>query len=463
MNIIRLRNTFLLLLLSTGMVSCEKYLDVKKQSTQVYITTAEDCQKILDNYTEMNTEYPSDTETSADNYYMDEGGFASQTPEDQDLFTWKAYAIRNDAAPQYRGPYQVVYRANLVLEKLEELKGGSTAQSVLDQIKGAALFFRAYNFWQLAQMYAKPFDPATAAQDPGIPLRTSPDINDNFGRGTVQQTYDKIVGDLQEAANLLPAASVVASRPDKAAAYAMLSRVFLSMEKYPEALSNATASLQLQNKLMDFNTITDVDSDVPFARFNEEVIFQSVTTVNAMNLYPYFAKIDDQLAASYAVNDLRRDLFLNDNGDGTFRFTGNYEPSNFTMMFSGLATDEIYLNRAECYARAGNTVAALTDLNTLLRSRWKTGTYTDFSTANADVALSKILDERRKELLMRCLRWTDLRRLNRDSRFKKDLVRKMVVNGTETVIGTLPANDLRYTLLIPNEVITNARIQQNAR
>jgi hypothetical protein len=82
--------------------------------------------------------------------------------------------------------------------------------------------------------------------------------------------------------------------------------------------------------------------------------------------------------------------------------------------------------------------------------------------ANADEALSKVLTERRKELIMRGQRWTDLRRLNKDPRFKTDLSRSVVVDGA-TQTFTLPANDSRYTLLIPQEVITNSSLPQNAR
>ena len=114
------------------------------------------------------------------------------------------------------------------------------------------------------------------------------------------------------------------------------------------------------------------------------------------------------------------------------------------------------------------------DLNDLLRTRWKvvldangnqtaTSTYVDYTAANADDALSKILTERRKELVMRAQRWTDLRRLNKDPKYKKDLIRKTIVNGAEQTIGTLPANDSRYVLLIPDPVINNSGIAQNSR
>jgi len=100
----------------------------------------------------------------------------------------------------------------------------------------------------------------------------------------------------------------------------------------------------------------------------------------------------------------------------------------------------------------------MSDLNTLLRKRWKTGTYTDMTATDANDALAKVLTERRKELLFRSLRWTDLRRLNKESRFAVTL--KRTLNGQDY---TLAPNDLRDGLLIPQEVLNREPMPQNPR
>ena len=96
------------------------------------------------------------------------------------------------------------------------------------------------------------------------------------------------------------------------------------------------------------------------------------------------------------------------------------------------------------------------DYNTLFSNRFRTGTYVNATAISVDDALNKIIPERRKELLFRDLRWTDLRRLNKDSRFAVTLSRSL--NST---IYTLPPNDIRYTLPIPDYVIALNGIQQN--
>lgn len=448
------------------MHSCEKYLDVKRTNTQVPIKSTQDLQLLLDNMT-LNLGLSNDGTLSADDYYVDNNIYISQdvTNEDRDFYTWNNAAIRNSSS-SWQHTYFIIYTANLIIENSDKFrKNKSEDIQKLDILKGSALFYRAWGHWNLAQLYAKTYAAGTASQDIGIPLKMSSDINEKIVRSNVKETYDQVLRDLQEATSLLPNTVVIATRPSKAAAYAMLARVYLSMEEYKSALENATASLQINNQLLDFNTLSKTDA-APFVRYNKEVLFHSISS-SSLLLEPGtadapIAKIDPGLAASYEANDLRKVLYIKANIGplhvGTFRFSGNYDGSVSSSLFNGIAIDEVYLIRAECYARAGNIVSGQADLNTLLKSRWINGTYINISIDNADQLLSKILTERRKELLMRGLRWSDLRRLNRDNRFAKTLVRT-----AQSITYTLPANDNRYVLLIPTEVIQNNNVTQNFR
>ena len=465
---------FPVLFLGLLMGSCKKYLDVKTSSSQVIAATAQDCQRLLDDYTTMNTGYPSDGEASTNDYYLDAGSYQNYTSqEDRNIYQWSATAIRSSASPQWQNAYKVVFNANLILETLTKLK--DTDPVILNTLRGSALFFRSYAYWQVAQLYTKPYAAATAAQAPGIPLRNSTDIVEVSSRGTLQQTYDRIIQDLQEAVSLLPVTSSVATRPNKAAAYAMLARAYLAKEDYPNALVNANNTLQLNSQLMDYNTLDPYAFIIFEPRFNKEVIFHAMMASQQMlqpgGDYDCIARIDPDFVHSYDTNDLRAQIFFKPNldpntgdPDRTFRFVGNYEPTYYSAdFFNGLAVDEIYLIRAECYARADKPAEAMADLNTLLLNRWKkddqgNSTYVNQTAASGAEALDKILPERRKELVMRGLRWTDLRRLNKDSRYAVTLRR--TVEGVEY---TLPPNDPRYTLLIPQEVITNSGIAQNTR
>ncbi|HKG06001.1 MAG TPA: RagB/SusD family nutrient uptake outer membrane protein, partial [Pedobacter sp.] len=157
----------------------------------------------------------------------------------------------------------------------------------------------------------------------------------------------------------------------------------------------------------------------------------------------------------YDVDDLRKSLFFWDLPDGRHSFKGTYEGNG--IPFSGIATDEIYLIRAECNARLGNIDDSMKDINTLLVNRYATGTHVDVSAATSEDALNIVLLERRKELLFRGQRWNDLKRFNRDG-MNIEIVR--TINGVHYKL--LP-NDIRYVMPIPKYVIDASDLKTNNR
>src|SRR5690606_21974058 len=112
--------------------------------------------------------------------------------------------------------------------------------------------------------------------------------------------------------------------------------------------------------------------------------------------------------------------------------------------------------------RAGRTPEAMEHLNHLLSNRWAADHFAPLQVSGSEECLRLILEERRKELLSRGVRWSDLRRLNKDPRFAKTLVR-VIDNGSNPTTYTLPPNDPRYVFLIPQEVIRITGMQQNLR
>lgn len=447
-----------LLLSLFNLLSCKKYLDLKPDASLYIASNLKDCQALLDDYSTMNANYPFDGEASSDNYYLTDKAWASlYTVESQETYTWAPQA--QHLITQWVSPYTTVFNANLVLQILAKIEPISGTD--YNAIKGSALFFRAYALYSVASLFCKPYDFQTAGQDPGIPLHLSPDVKEDPGRGTVQQTYDRILQDLLQAVELLPERSIIKSRPNKAAALAALARVHLSMRDYLEAGTNADECLKKHNYLLDYNLLA-TSAPLPFTRFNDEVIFQAKMPVSSPALLQNNAGLET-VYDSYKPDDIRKQAFFKESigdNENAHVFKGSYDGS--TVPFSGLATDEIYLIRAECNARNGKTAEAMTDLNTLLRNRYinkpPTHPYVDFTASNSQEALDIILSERRKELIFRGIRWTDLRRLNKEPKYATTLTRTL--NGQ---VYSLPPNDLRYTLLIPREVINNSSVTQNPR
>jgi hypothetical protein len=429
-------------------------LDAKPNKAFAIPSTLQDMQAILDNEFNLNSQYPAMLEVAADDYYVTAHDFESfYAEEDKDNYYWLSDAQHYNS---WAGPYKTVSYANTVLDNIDKIKISDADKLQWNNCRGQALFFRAFALFNLAQLYCPAFNINGPNNAPGIPLKLSAAVDEPTVRATVQESYDRILADLKEAALLLPVTTPAKTRPSKPAAYAALARVFLAMENYTMAGKYADSCLLLYNKLIDYNTV-NISAAIPFSRFNDEVILHSYSPGSGL-LNISRCKIDSNLYNSYQDNDLRKEAFFKYNNDGSHSYKGSYNATTSNYFFNGLATDEVYLVKAECLARSNNIAEAMNTLNTLLVNRWKAGTFVPLTASDSTEALTLILEERRKELLMRGLRWQDLRRLNKDDRFAKTLTRVL-----DTGTFTLPANDLRYVLLIPSEVIAASGIPQNPR
>jgi len=455
-------STFIVLLIAIVFTSCEKYLEEKSNQKLVVPTTLADLQSLLDNYMRVNQADPSAGERSADNYYLTYNDWSGITETERRVYTWeKDYLFNRGNSNDWGASYDNVYRANTVLDHLDKITRAGNDQNDWNNVKGQALFLRAKSFLQVAHIWALQYDPNTASTTLGIPLRLGTDINEVSTRATLQETYDRIIQDLMAAIGLLPNTALHKLRPARPAALSLLARCYLSMRNYDSCWKYSDQSLRLDNSLLTYNNITVLSNTSTtassFERFNPEVLYDSYMATSS-SLANSRAKIDSTLYLSYALSDRRRGLFFRPNpapNSATYRFRGSYAGPGGGL-FSGIANDEVYLMRAECYARAGKTAEAMADLNALLSKRW-TGTYTALQATDATDALNKILVERRKELLMRGLRWMDIKRLNAEG---ANITLRRILN-TQTY--TLPPNDLRFALAIPEDVIELSGMQQNPR
>jgi len=451
----KIRCQLILLAIATAFFSCKKdWLDAKPNKNLVVPETLADLQALLDNNIFVfNHIQPALGEIGCDDYYVRYDDWkALYTNTERNAYIWAKDIYNNEPVIDWMSAYQRVFYENYVLENIDNIKTDEGNIAEWQNVKGSALFGRGFDFYSLADIFAKPYDATTASSDLNIPLRLHTDINTKSVRSTTEQAFEQIIADLKESVSLLPVTAAYKTRPSKAAAFAVLARTYLCMGDYANCLLYADSSLLCYHTLMDYNTI-DATLPFPFTALNDEVLYH--TTFNYPQVISnYVSIVDSNLYRSYADNDLRKYLFF-DTSDGYPRFKGGYD--GYTV-FAGLATDEVYLIRAECYARTGKATEAMNDLNTLLALRYKTGTFVPLTAADPEDALIKILAERRKELLYRGLRWTDLRRLNTDPRFAVTLTRKL--NGE---IYTLPPNDNRYAYPIPDQEIQLSGIEQNPR
>lgn len=439
--------------------SRKDFLDENPNTDFLIPNSLKDCRALLDDEPTMK-QTPSMGEISSDNFYFGESYWDFIEPKTRNIYLWaeKIYIANEGGIDDWNLPYKQVFHCNVVLEALSNIPKTNANEKEWNEIKGNALFLRAYAFFNIAQVFATVYDAATANQDLGIPLRLNTNIKEVSTRASVAASYDQIIRDLTEALSLLsdPVPSYYRNRPIKTAVLAMLARVFVSMREYDEALLYADQCLKLYDRLIDYNT-ENITSDQPFTRWNDETLYQSILS-NASVLTGIMLGdgiVDSILFRSYSVNDLRRIAFFGTNTDNQPIPKGNY--SGTVLPFTGLATDEVYLIRSECYARKGSVELALNDLNELLVHRWKAGTFIPFTAGSATEALQLILTERRKELPFRGVRWSDLRRLNKEG---ANITLKRKFNDSEYIL--LPG-DKKYVLPIPEDVINQSGMPQNDR
>lgn len=447
---------YLFIVLST-FFSCKKYLEEKSNKKLVVISKLEDMQALLDDAATMNNvSTPSYMESAADDYFLPPSVYAAQPLVYQQLYEWKKYPYRysND----WNKAYLAIYNSNVCLEAIGKITQVNANAQLWNNVKGSALFYRSFYYLLLAWQHSKIYDRNTSSSDLGIVLRSGTDFNVPSIRATVEQTYQQIIGDTKMAINLLPAQPQHVLRPSRAAAFGLLSRAYLSMGMADSAYRYADLCLQIKSSLMNYNGDSDISgsmsASLPFKRYNKETIFYTEMFQGFGLHAPYQAKIDTSLYQSYNLNDLRRTGFFKATNPYQ-QFKGNYT-ANANNLFTGIATDEIFLIRAECLARLNRTVDALADLNTLLKARWKSSVvYNPVTATDSRDALNKILVERRKELLMRGLRWIDIKRLNKEG---MSITLKRISNG-ETLL--LKPDDPFYALPLPQDIIEQTGIQQN--
>lgn len=431
--------------------SCERFLEEKPDINMVVPESPEDLRALLDISQYMNIS-PQVLEISSDDYYLDASDWnALASPTDRNLYIWNEEVYkeaRSDGA--WMNCYVQVYYANVVIHTIESGNMLQTEKAEAENLLGAALFYRAKAFFEIAQIWANPYDRESSENLLGIPLRLSPDFNVVSTRSTLRQTYEQILSDLTNAIELLrydPSEHV--NRPNQCAAFAMLARVYLTMGEFKLAAEMAEKALALKSVLLDYNDL-DKTAQLPFKRFNEEVIFNSYMTSSTPIMR---AKIDSMLYKSYEVFDLRKDLFFNRLPSGGYGFKGNYYEDN-SIFFNGLTTAELYVICAEAYMVMGHLSRSSDFLNQLLLKRYVQSEFSPYDGSEPNYE-NIVLGERRKELVFRGLRWSDVRRYNTLGR---DILMERNIDGERFF---LRKGSPRFTVPIPESVISISGIQQN--
>lgn len=429
--------------------SCKKYLDELSSNKLTVPSTLEDFQQLLDNYQYMNwLACTGFGDIGSDDFYLTFSGWQSLSAMVRNGYLWEKDIFQGEEGRDWANSYHAIYYCNVVLDGLSKMTVSANEMAEYNRIKGSALFMRSLYFYYLEETYGEPYLPSDNEDKLGIPLRLDPTIETKVDRSTVKQVFERIESDLTEAKSLFTSTAIGQNRPNKTLAYAFLSRFYLTKQEYALSKVYSDSCLMFYDKLVDYND-ANVDARYPFNLGIDEVMLDCSGYMGDIDIWT----VDSALYDMYDANDLRKTAFFRVSLN-RLAFKGGYSIDS-PYGFLGFATDEIYLNRAECNARLGNVDAALDDVNTLMLHRWKkengVSLFQPYVADSDTDALQIILKERRKELLFRGMRWIDLRRLNQNPSTAVTLYREF--NGQSY---SLPPNSPRYTYPIPpNELAYN--------
>ncbi|MDB4292604.1 RagB/SusD family nutrient uptake outer membrane protein [Maribacter sp.] len=388
-----------------------------------------------------NQSKPFLTEMSSDNTYYARNTAFGATENQEDIADHSLATDGNITANShvnnvYRDSYSIIARANQILIGIDEAEFDEAAKA---NIKGQALFLRAFAYFDLVQLYGSVpmhLEPVLDREGAALPLSTEDVL------------YAQIVADAQAAIPLLPPKSEQqAGRVTSGAAQTLLANVHIVLQEWAAAETLLMAVVN-SNEYMLMPNYEDAFSGNSDNKNNMESVFEVQYREGAEGLqgnfmYNFlprpieadevgllFGTADAQpingegnniptpdIIAAYEDGDLREDgsiLYIETResfwNDGVYPIIKKYvEPhalhNNHGMNFPVYRYAEVLLFLAEALQEQGKDGEAIPYLNQV-RTRAGLGAHIgDLGEA--------IFNERRVELAFENKRWFDLVRTNR--------------------------------------------------
>ena len=336
----------------------------------------------------------------------------------------------------WKSPYIVIGRANRIIAAAEggALSDAAEAKATIDQYAAEAKVLRALAHFDLVRIYGKPYTEDQGASL-GVPLVTEVlESNAKPARSTVAEVYTQVVKDLTEA--ISSNALATETEPGYVSVWgakAILSRVYLNMGDYANALSvaediikNSGAALWTRDQYFKaWDAGTPNESEFLF-RLNvsgstDNNDLNGIGNLQGRDGYKEMVatkKFVDMLSAD--ANDVRNDMFLPATADKEVAAFGTNKVYLNKLRGQGgnlrnvtiipiIRLSEVYLTAAECAFRTNDKAKAVEYLNDLVKNRT---TSASALATESDITLDRILIERRKELIGEGQRYFDALRCN---------------------------------------------------
>ncbi|RFS20656.1 RagB/SusD family nutrient uptake outer membrane protein [Chitinophaga silvatica] len=437
-----MRKNYLPFLLSISLLttSCSKYLDVKPKGI-IIASNINDYDALLNSVNAIsntgNTSPLTVTDDLADITYNPQ----NQMSAPGNLYFWHPYINASPERPDiWIDYYNTIANMNVITEGVMEATSGTLQKK--KTLYAEALVARTYNYYHLLTFFAPGYSKATAGKNYGVPYITSTDISvATPARPLLEENLQQMIADLKKALPDLEITTPNGTRANKSAAFGMLSRYYLYMQDYPNAMAYADSVIESnQYYLLDYNNY--LGSTLPNTTISPEEVY--VRYSNNVSL-----RYSSDLLSKYdTARDLRIRMFAKRNTTGDTRvLTYN----NFLQYNPNRAVSyaEILLNKAECLARMGDAESAMDIVNEIRLHRFKPTDFVALSADSGEEAINQVLGERRRELAMKGVRWGDMKRLDQEGRMPA--VNRLGADGV-TIMGTLKPHSLQYTFQIPLQV-----------
>ena len=487
-------------------IGCKKYLDVKpSKGTSVVITSTSDLDALLNNFPAFDLE-----NNNAIIFGTDDNGFSTALYNAKpSVFTittiefslWDQTDLANKDISNFAGnnfwsnEYAKIFIANVVIANVDKVSGTDQDKA---NLKADAYFIRAYSYWELVNTYCLPYTDANR-NEPGLPIKTTPDYGVQ-PRKSLAETYQLIESDLTEALKitvpLVQNGIACHSRANSAAVNGFAARYYLNRNDYTNALRYANASLAEYSTLVDYNTgmrngltsSVSIDPGTPnaqtvvlkFPYTHDKNVDNDPTDALAWKEFLYFRLLNNTslwyIPSQNLINlyDTAKDLRYKYHYVQNYSYKKGLSNPSFSYpgyvffyedkMPSGPTVAEMILIKAECLARTGDVVGAITTVNQLYSKRTLSGT-PSLTASTTDQAILTILQERRREMPF-SQRWFDIRRFNNNSYAADDVPAltksfypyspAAISTTSPTQIYTLPVNSRRWASPIPITDITNS-------
>lgn len=333
-------------------------------------------------------------------------------------------------------PYQFFYRiisnANVLITGIDKTPGDAIDKNT---IKGQALAYRGWAYFNLVQLYGKRFDRNESNNTPGVPLVLTPTIEPQ-ARATVAEVYKQVNDDLAQAETLLATAR---PRVDKSnfnvnVVRGIQARVALTQQNWALAATKASQARQGftlmsgAQQLEGFSNWSNPEWMWGSSQIDDQTEFFTAYLAyisfnfNSTNIRTNPKLINRTLYETMAANDVRRALWVpTPTASNTIVPPGGSRVAFMNQKFRAkdfansvgdipyMRAAEMFLIEAEALARDGKDAQAADVFTTFMATRVP-GFVRPTATGAALITL--IMDSRRVELWGEGFRFLDLKRLN---------------------------------------------------